>query len=74
MERKRFSAEQIVAILKERGLRVPGTELCRRVRIRRTRSYRKLYGASIGDVRPASRELTRVARLHPRRYLRAAPT
>ena len=46
MKRKRFSVEQIVAVLKEHELVVPGTELCRRVGVSENTFYRwkKVYG------------------------------
>jgi putative transposase len=46
VKRKRFSVEQIVAVLKEHELVVPGTELCRRVGVSENTFYRwkKVYG------------------------------
>jgi putative transposase len=46
VKRKRFSVEQIVAVLKEHELGVSGTELCRRVGISENTFYRwkKVYG------------------------------
>jgi putative transposase len=46
VKRKRFSVEQIVAVLKEHELGVPGTELYRRVGVSENTFYRwkKVYG------------------------------
>jgi putative transposase len=46
VKRKRFSVEQIVAVLKEHELGVPGTELCRRFGVSENTFYRwkKVYG------------------------------
>ena len=46
MKRKRFSVEQIVAVLKEHELGIPGTELCRRIGVSENTFYRwkRVYG------------------------------
>jgi len=46
VKRKRFSVEQIVSVLKEHELGIPGTELCRRIGVSENTFYRwkRVYG------------------------------
>ncbi len=58
MKRKRFSVEQIVAVLKQADVGVPVVEVCRQVRITEQTFYRwkaKYLGLEIDQVRQIKR-------------------